>query len=124
MTLSLGAENAAHGFHEALPLGTLLEELGASERCEAVEAGAAGVLGFTPAGGEPAALEKTLEGGIEGAVIDDELVSGLLFEELADSIGVIGAGLETAEDENFERALKEFEALRLIVYGRHTIGRC
>jgi hypothetical protein len=69
-------------------------------------------------------LEKTLEGGIEGAVIDDELVSGLLFEELADSVGVIGAGLETAEDENFERALKEFEAFRLIVYGRHTIGRC
>ena len=69
-------------------------------------------------------MEEALEGGIERAVVDDELISGLLFEELADSVGVIGAGLEAAEDENFERALEEFEALRLIVYGRHTIGRC
>ena len=46
----------------------------------------------------------------------------MLLEELADSIGVIGSGLQAAEDENFERALKEFEALPLIVYGRHAIG--
>src|ERR1700683_4697352 len=47
---------------------------------------AAGLHFYLPLRRHPAALEQALEGGVESAVVHDELITGLAFEELADSI--------------------------------------
>jgi hypothetical protein len=57
-------------------------------------------------------LQEALQGGIERAVVDDELLLGFLLEELRDPVRVVGAQRETAKNQHLERALKELEALR------------
>jgi hypothetical protein len=63
-------------------------------------------------GRDPPALQEPLQSGIERAVVDEELLVGLLLEELRDSVSVVGAQCEAAENQDLERTLKEFEALR------------
>src|SRR5208283_2767730 len=69
---------------------------------------------------DPAPLQKPLQGGIERAVVHQKLVAGLLFEKLRDTVRVVRAKLQAAQDQDFQRALQEFQALPWIVYRRHT----
>ena len=65
-------------------------------------------------------MQQPLERGVQGTIIDQKFVIGLLFEVLRNSVGVVRSALQATEDENFEGALQEFQALPWIVYRRHT----
>ena len=98
-----------------------MDQLPAAQRREAVIAGAASVGRGLPLAGDPFALEQALQRGIEGAVIDDELVAGLLFEKLRDAVSMIRSSPQAAQNEDFQRTLQELQPVQWIVYRRHTI---
>lgn len=62
-----------------------------------------------------------MECGIQRAVVDQKLVSGLLFKEQRNPVGMVGRRLKTSEDQDLKCALKELKSLPLIVYRRHSI---
>lgn len=105
-------QDTPHGVHKSPPFRRRYDQLLFPERREAIVAGAAGVGRGLPLRRDPAALQQSLEGGIERAVVDQELGVGLLLEELRDAVGVIGAELQAAQNQNFEGALEELESLR------------
>jgi hypothetical protein len=48
------------------------------------------------------------------AVLDEEFVVGGLLDGAGDSLPVLGAENESAQDEEVERSLREFEAFRFL----------
>ena len=68
----------------------------------------------------PAALQQALQRRVERTIVDEEFVFRLLLEELRYAVGVVGRALQAAENQDLERALKEFERFLWIVYRRHS----
>ena len=68
----------------------------------------------------PAALQQALQRLVERTIVDEEFVFRLLLEELRYAVGVVGRALQAAKNQDLERALKEFERFRWIVYRRHS----
>ena len=64
-------------------------------------------------------LKQTLERRVERTIIHNEFVFRLLLEELRDAVGVVWSALQAAKNQDFERALQEFQCFAWIVYRRH-----
>src|SRR4029077_1581622 len=97
-----GSKNASYGFAETLPAGVFGGKLFAAGGGEAVEASLAIFRRGAPCGGDPALLQETLEGRVEGAVLDFEGVAGSLLNELGDGVTVEGSPAKGAEDDEVE----------------------
>jgi len=69
------------------------------------------VSGDAPFGGDPALCLEALEGGLAGAVIDEEFVVGALLDGAGDALAVLAAEDQGAEDQQVEGSLKEGEAV-------------
>src|SRR5215468_7561278 len=119
--LALRSQNAAHGLDEPLPLRCGRHQLLASERRKPVILSATGIRRGLPLAGNPSPLEQALQRGIERTVVHQKLIIRLLLQKLADAVGVVRPQLQAAQDQDFERALQEFQAFPWIVYGRHSI---
>lgn len=81
-------------------------ELGATGVGETIEFGAAASVGHAPFGGDPSATFETMEGGVEGALLEGETVLGNDGDAFGNVPAVEGTGGECLEDEEVERALK------------------
>src|SRR5262249_22634864 len=86
---------------------------------EGVEARAAVVFGGAPGAFDPAALLEALEGGVEGAVVDEEGFAGAALDGECDAMAVVRRGGKDAQDEEVEGSLEEGIAGGL-VSGRHS----
>src|SRR5262249_61578252 len=118
----LGAEDAGDGVGDLPPPAGLPREVLPARAGELVVAGLAVVVGGAPRGHDPAAGLEALEGGVEGAVLDEEDVVGGLLDRARDPLAVLGPEHQGAEDEQVERALDEGQPLG-VVSGRHLTGR-
>src|SRR5262249_28666459 len=58
---------------------------------------------------------------IKRAVVDQKLVVGLLFQELADAVSMVRAQLQASQNQDLQRSLQELQGAPWIVYGRHSI---
>src|SRR5258708_8905852 len=112
ITLSFRLQHASHGFYESLPFGSCGHQLLAPQRRQAVILCSPCIGRGLPLGCNPAALHQPLHGGIERAVIHQELVLGEVFDKLADSLSVIRSHLQAAKDQDFEGSLQEFQSFR------------
>lgn len=74
-----------------------------------------------PSGGNPSALQQSLQSRVKRSVVDQKLTLGLLLEKLRNSVGVVRPGLQAPQDQDLQSSLQELEPFRLIVYGRHAI---
>lgn len=119
-------QDATDGCGEPVPFRGFGGELLAAGGGQRIEACLAVIRGDAPFGGDPAALLQTLERRIESAVLDEELFIGSLLNRVRDSLAVLRAKDERAEDEQVESALKKFEPLLVAVLslGRHLTGVC
>jgi hypothetical protein len=115
LTLPCGIENTSDGGGEALPFGGFAHELFAAGGSERVEAGFAIVGGDAPLGGDPAAVFEALERGIESAMLDEQFLPGSVLNSASDALAVLLAEDESAQDEQVERALQEFEAFFIVL---------
>src|SRR5262249_34493680 len=100
-------------------------ELGASERGQPVIFRAPSIRRCLPLSGNPPPLEQSLQGGVQGAVIHEKFIIGLLLEKPRNPICVIRSRLEALKDQHFERPLQELQPFPRIVYPwivyrRHT----
>jgi hypothetical protein len=68
-----------------------------------------------PLGDDPSSLQESLQSRVQGPVIDDKLTLRLTFQELRNSVGMVGTQPEAAQDQHVERPLQKFEVLGLIV---------
>lgn len=104
-------EDAVHEGGEAAPVGDVAVELGASGDGDGVELGLALVVGDAPLGGDPTALLEADEGGVDGALVEEDFVAGNLLDAACDAVAMEGSkGGEGLEDHEVQGALEEFEA--------------
>src|SRR5215469_10541142 len=104
-----GSKETSDDFRGALPFPFFVRDLPAAGGGEAVEAGAAIVLGRTPVGGDEAFLLELEQRGIERAVVDGERVAGDLLDAAGDAVSVQRAhGLQRFEHHESERTLPDF----------------
>src|ERR1043166_1905436 len=104
-----GAEHLADGAHVPLPERELGAELGPPLRGQPVVLRPAVVLREAPLGGEPAAALQPVEGGVERAFFDQELLAAPLPDPGGDGIAVARAPGERLEDQEVEGALEKVE---------------
>ena len=103
-------EDAGHYDGEAEPIGGVLEELFAAAFGDGIKLGSAIVVGSAPFGGNPAALLKANERGINGALVEEDFVAGDLFDAASDAVTVLGAhGVKCLQDHQVQGALKKIE---------------
>jgi len=86
---------------------------------KAVILGAAIVLGDSVFGCDPGSLDEAVQGGVERALFYLEDVLGVVLDGFGDGVTVGGTEEESAEDEEVEGALEEFDA----VLSRHSRWR-
>ncbi len=95
---------------EALPIGGVVRRAAYGRPGDGVELGFAVVVGGAPLGGDPAALLEADERGIDGALVEQDLVSADLFDAAGDAVAVQSAhGVEGLQDHEVEGALEEVE---------------
>ena len=102
-----GFEGVGHGEGDFGPLLGFRAELAAAGFREAVETGAAVVLGLAPVGGEPASFFHAMERGEQRAGFDEESAVGDLLDAAGDAEAVELARAEGFEDEEVEGSLEE-----------------
>jgi hypothetical protein len=103
------AEDAADYAGDAVPVSRFGLELLAAGFGDGVEAGFAIVVGSAPLGGDPAFVEETDEGGVDGALIYLERFLADLLDAPGDAVTVERAhGGERFEDHEIEGALENF----------------
>src|SRR5687768_16039569 len=115
-------ENACDGPREAAPLLRLRDELLSAGLRERVETGLAVVVGGSPVGDDPAALLQTLEGRIERPVIDEQHVVGLLFDGTRNTLPVLYAEHERAQNQEINGSLQACASLLYTFSSRHATG--
>jgi len=115
--LLLRAHDPGHCLNKKLPLGFFQRELLLTFGRKPVELRALVVLGDSPLGLDPTLAPQPVEGGVEGTVLNLQQVVGLGADDLSDSVAVLGAPLESAEDEEVESALQDVEFVR----DRHVV---
>ena len=98
---------AAMAMADAAPFGGFDRELLSAGRGELVELCFAVVVRGAPGGVEPAFLFHAMEGGEEGAGLDDEGAGGDLGDAVGDAEAVQRLEAERFENEDVERALEE-----------------
>lgn len=113
-----GTQDAADGSRQPAPLAGFANELFAARAGEGIEARLAIVRGDAPFGGDPALRLQALQGGVQRAVIDEENILGLFLNGARDSLAVLGAEDQHAENEHIERTLQERNAI-LFLFGSH-----
>jgi len=99
---------------DEFPCGLLCAEPLTAEARERVEPGAAVGLGIFPFGAEPALFFEAMESRIERAVFNLENVERVGADGLADAVAVLGAPLESAQDEEVEGALQDVEFVHVV----------
>jgi len=102
-----GADDAGH----AVPLVGFGGEASAALSGEGVVPGAAVVLALAPLTAEVAFVFEPVEGGIERALLDDELLARDLLNAEEDAVAVELAERDGFEDEKVEGALEEIGGL-------------
>ena len=112
-------ENPGDGAGEFFPFGGFERKLFSAFWGKTVEFGAAVVFGNAFFDGDPAAFDKAVQGGIEGALLDLENVLGVALDVLGYGVAVGRTGEEGTQDEQVERALEEVDAIRG-GFGRHS----
>ena len=115
------AQQIASGHHrltsdEPLELGAFHVQMFPARGGDRVEARAAVVLGLRPLGHDPAALLESLKGGVERAVVDEDIVARRSLDRPGDALAVHARAGEGSQDEQVERALQE----GVPVLGRHS----
>ncbi len=98
-----------HRFGIARPADRALAQLAAALLGQLVVLGLAVVVGKAPLGLDEAALLEAVEGGIEGAVLDVEVVLGGGTDPGGDGVAVAGSPAQGLENEDIEGALEEVE---------------
>jgi hypothetical protein len=107
--LRWGFERGEDGVSEPGPGCGLEAELGAAFGSEGVKLRASIVFRGTPFGGDPAADLEAVEGGVEGAFFYLKDVIGRALDPACDAIAVGRAPADGLEDEEVERAAKDFD---------------
>ena len=105
--LRFGIEGGAHGGDEAVPAGLFFAEAFPSRGGELVIFGAAVVVGGAPACFEKVLANEAEEGGVEGALFDQESAARDLFDAEEDAVAMEGAERNGFENEQIEGAGKE-----------------
>ncbi len=113
----LHGEDPAHDGGQAVPVGGVPFELPAAGAGDGVELGRTVILAGAPLGGDPPALLEADEGGIDGALVEEDLVAAGLLDAASDAVAVLRAhGDKGLEDHEIEGSLEEVE-LRLSHFG-------
>lgn len=115
-------EDAGHGGGEFAPAADFTGQVFSAFGGELVEAGLAIVGGDAPLGGNPDVGFETLESGIKRAVIDEEHIAGIELNGAGNSLPVLGAEGENAQNEEVERALQEGDVI-FFVEVQHGSGK-
>jgi hypothetical protein len=105
--LRFGIEGDAHGGDEAVPAGLFFAEAFPARGGEFVILRAAVVVGSAPACFEKALANEAEEGGVEGALFDEESATGNLLDAEEDAVAVERAEGDGFENEQIEGAGKE-----------------
>src|SRR5512132_4034528 len=103
-----GEQDARYGAGESRPLFGLGAQLLASDGGQPVELRLASELGLAPFGLDPPFPFHAVQGGIERALFDDELLAAGVFEPARNRIAVAGAPAEGFEHEGVERPVQIF----------------
>ena len=114
-------EHAIHHAGEALPVAGVGGKLASAGFGDGVELGLAVVAGGAPRGTDPAALFEANQGGVDGALIEQDLVAADLLNAPCDAVAVQRThGGEGLQDHQVESSLQEIE------FGRrfHRAGSC
>jgi hypothetical protein len=105
--LRFGIEGGAHGGDKAIPAGLFFAEALSAGGCEFVILCAAVVIGGAPAGFEQALADEAEEGGIKGALFNEERAARDLLDAKENAVAVEGAERDGLEDQQVESAGKE-----------------
>jgi hypothetical protein len=106
------AENARDEGGHAVPLVGFSAELAATGGGELVELCLAVVVGFAPLAGDEALVFKAVQGRIEGALLDGELVAGDLLDAEENTVAMKRTERDGLKDEHVECALHEVKLIR------------
>src|SRR5689334_9357889 len=104
---SRGFDDQRDGCRQSIPFRGLGLQGFSSGRGELVVLGASSLLAHAPLGGDPALLLELMEGGIQRALADVQLIAGQETDLLRDGPAVHGLELDGAQDEKAEGALEE-----------------
>src|SRR5437667_5811661 len=119
----LGPEDSSDRAGKLVPLACFMRELLAAELGEIVESRLAIVRRRSPFRRNPALRFKTLQRRIEGPMIHQEHVLGLLLYGARDSLSVFRAENERTQDEQVQRSLQQRDA-GLLFSGEHSTRVC
>jgi hypothetical protein len=102
--LRFGIEGGAHGGDEPIPSSLFFAEAFAAGGGKFVVFGSTVVIGSAPAGFQEALANKTEEGGVEGALFDEEGAAGDLLDAEENAVAVKGAEGDGFENEQVQSA--------------------
>jgi hypothetical protein len=102
--LRFRAEDGAHGGDEPIPAILSFAEAFAAGGGQFVILGATVVVGSAPTCFEKSLADEAEQGGIEGALFDEEGPVGNLFNAEKDAVAMEGAERDGFEDEEIEGA--------------------
>ena len=103
-------EDADHHVRQSLPVGGVFLKLLAAAAGDGVELGLAIVVGGAPFGVDPSALLEADEGGVDGALVEQDLVSAGLLNAAGNAVAVLSAhGGEGLQDHQVQGTLQEIE---------------
>ena len=106
----LHGDDAIHDAGQSFPVGDVGGEMFAALFCEGIKFCFAIVGGSAPFGGDPAALLQPDEGGVDGALVEENFVAADLLDAAGDAVAVERAhGGEGLEDHEVQGALEEIE---------------
>jgi len=88
-------------------LASLVRELFAAGAGKSVKTGLPIVAGDTPLGGDPSLVFEPLERGIKRAMLHQQNIFGLLLYRARDTLAVLLAKDQGAEDQKLQRALEQ-----------------
>src|SRR5437588_6681345 len=103
-------QDQAHGAGERLPLGVLAGKLFASQRREAIVAGALPFVGQVPRSRDPSFRLQPVERRVERAGLYLQQVLGSPLDMFGNSVTMTRSCEQRAEDQQIERALQELHA--------------
>src|SRR5262245_32123773 len=116
----LHTQDAANGRCQAFPLTGFCRELLAAGFRQRVEARSPVVVRGAPFGTDPSLLFEPLQGGVEGAVIDQERVFRLPLNAEGDAVAVLRPEQKRAEDQQIEGALEKGDPFLFPASSRHA----
>src|SRR6266446_592808 len=117
--LRLRPENPSDGGREPPPARTLFDKLFSPSLGQGIEPGFPVICRSAPASGNPPLRLQPLEGGIESAMFDQQRIFRRLLNCPRDTLPVLRAEYQGAQDEQVQRALQQRQPF-FFFSGRHA----